>query len=586
MRKLPLVLNLICLPVFADVSAYLDRNTITAQDTVRLTLEADSRIQQEIDFSPLYRNFQFLGSKQLTLSSHAGGDSQYRTRWEVLLRPKSTGEISIPPLQLGLESSENLHLKVLSGAARESGLQGEQVFIEASLDTNEVYQDSQLIYTLRLYHAIELLPDTQLTDPYLPGALIKPLGEQVRFAQQVRGRNYKVIEQRYALFPGKTGTLTLDGPIFEGRARQDNSQIQMQARPLEVAVIPPAYQSARGYWLPATALTLNDDWQTGALPNTAATSLGESLSYSISLTATGLPASRLPSLAPPAGANFTISVDSVELVEDVSEQGLTSRRTEHIVLHPHTAGALTLSPIDITWWDLNTDSARNVALPEHLLQVKPRSPAAEAALAMAMAAAMPQPTADITTAAGTAAENTAINTAAETAASVARLQQALNESRLLIGLLTVISLISSLGWLYTFNHLRQLRREEQQQAQQEEMRRRRKLLMAHQMAEKNTFQALAMACQQNNPAVAKLRLVEWAQNFWPDQHIFNSEDISDAARSQTLDFLILDLEQHVHQDDKALWQGDLLLEAIEKLRDRRPEGYEVAPLPELHFASG
>jgi hypothetical protein len=567
MRKLPLVLNLICLPVFADVSAYLDRNTITAQDTVRLTLEADSRIQQEVDFSPLYRNFQFLGSKQLTLSSHAGGDSQYRTRWEVLLRPKSAGEIAIPPLLLGLESSNSLQLKVLSGAARESGLQGEQVFIEASLDTNEVYQDSQLIYTLRLYHAIDLLPDIQLTDPYLPGALVKPLGEQMRSTQQVRGRNYSVIEQRYALFPGQTGTLTLDGPIFEGRAKHDNSLIQLQARPLEVAVIPPAYQSARGYWLPATALTLKDDWNTRQT-----SSLGESLSYSISLTATGLPASRLPSLAPPAGATFDLSVDSVELVEDVSERGLTSRRTEHVVLHPHSAGTLTLAPIDITWWDLNTDSARNVALPEHPLQVQPRTRATEAALALTPGTASPP--------ARTEVENTAA-----TAASVARLQQALNESRLLIGLLTVISLISSLGWLYTFNHLRQLRQEERQQAQQEEMRRRRKLLMAHQMAEKNTFQALAMACQQNNAAVAKLRLVEWAQNFWPDQHIFNSEDISDAARSQTLDFLILDLEQHVHQDDKAFWQGDLLLEAIEKLRDRRPEGYEEAPLPELHFAS-
>ncbi|WP_020679874.1 BatD family protein [Marinobacterium rhizophilum] len=568
MRKLPLVLNLICLPVFADVSAYLDRNTITAQDTVRLTLEADSRIQQEIDFSPLYRNFQFLGSKQLTLSSHAGGDSQYRTRWEVLLRPKSTGEINIPPLLLGLESSNSLQLKVLSGAARESGLQGEPVFIEASLDTNEVYQNSQLLYRVRLYHAIDLMPDTQLTDPYLPGALVKPLGEQVRTTEQVRGRTYNVIEQRYALFPSQTGTLALDGPIFEGRARHDNSQIQLQARPLEVAVIAPAYQSARGYWLPATALTLEDNWQASQT-----SSLGDSLSYSISMTAIGLPASRLPSLAPPAGTTFDLSVDSVELVEDVSDQGLTSRRTEHIVLRPHTAGALTLPPIDITWWDLNTDSARNVTLPAHPLQIQPRIQPATAALAATPSNAAPAPPSNID------------STAAATAASVLRLQRALNESRLLIGLLTVISLISSLGWLYTFNHLRQLRLEERQQAQQEEMRRRRKLLMAHQMAEKNTFQALAMACQQNNPAVAKMRLVEWAQNFWPDQHIFNSEDISDAARSQTLDFLILDLEQNVHQDDKALWQGDLLLEAIEKLRDRRPEGYEEAPLPELHFAS-
>jgi hypothetical protein len=571
MRKLPLALNLICLPVFADVSAYLDRNTITAQDTVRLTLEADARIQQEVDFSPLYRNFQFLGSKQLTLSSHAGGDSQYRTRWEVLLRPKAAGDIRIPSLQVGSESSNNLQLKVLSGAARESGLQGEPVFIEGTLDTNETYRGSQLIYSVRLYHAVDLLPENELTDPYLPGALIKPLGEQIRYTRQIRGRHYSVIEQRYAIFPEQTGTLTLDGPIFEGQAAHDNSRIQLQARPLEVAVIAPAYLSARGYWLPARNLTLRDDWQPPAAPR-----VGDSLNYSITATAIGLPASRLPPLAPAQGPKFDIRVNSVELSEDVSEQGLISRRTEHVILSPHTEGSLTVPPVDLTWWDLNTDQARNITLPDHSMQIRPQEPPAMEA------APLPGPA--VATAA-TLAAGPIEPASSDPTQSVLRLQQALNESRLLIGLLTVVSLISSLGWLYTFNHLRQLRMEEQQQAQQEEMRRRRKLLMAHQMAEKNTFQALAMACQQNNPEVARLRLVEWAQNFWPDQQIFSSEDISDAARSQTLDFLILDLEQHIYQNDKALWQGDLLLEAIEKLRERRPEGHEDLPMPELHFAS-
>ncbi|MFC6668834.1 BatD family protein [Marinobacterium aestuariivivens] len=174
MRKLPLLLNLICLPVLADVTAYLDRRTITVQDTVRLTLEADDRVQQPVDVSPLYHDFQFLGSKQLTLSSHASGDSRYRTRWEILLRPKSAGELDVPALHIGTESSQALKLKVLNSGASQSGLQGEQAYIESELDAQEVYLGSQLLYTVRLYHAMALSPGAKLTAPYVPGSQIKP----------------------------------------------------------------------------------------------------------------------------------------------------------------------------------------------------------------------------------------------------------------------------------------------------------------------------------------------------------------------------------------------------------------------------
>lgn len=553
MRKLPLVLNLICLPVFADVSAYLDRHTITVQDSVRLTLEADTRVDKEPDFSPLYHDFQFLGSKQLTLSSHAGGGSQYRTRWELLLRPKQAGELTVPAIQVGPASSRILPLRVLSAEARHSGLQDEQVFIEAAIDRPEVYLGGQLLYTVRLYHALKLAPGAQLNAPYLPGGLVKPLGDQSHYSRQVNGRLYDVIEQRYALFPGQTGELTLDGSIFEAHAIQDGSQIELQASPQTVSVLAPAYQSARGYWLPAAKLTLEDDWQP---PKSVRA--GEAVAQTLTLTAIGLPASRLPALAPAGNAELEIRTDSVELREDVTDNGLVSTRIEHLSLIPARSGTLQTPPVDLTWWDVGAGRARNASLSGHALKV----------------AAAPVPTSNAPTPA--AAGPSRLET---------DLQQALNSNRLLIGLLTFISLVSSLGWLYTHHQLRLIRKESRDQAEAEEKRRRHKLLMAHQMAEKNTFQALVMACQQNNANVAKLRLIEWAQNFWPDHQIFSSEDISDAARSQTLDFLILDLEQHLYQDDPKLWQGDLLLEAVEKLRQRRPPGYEETPLAELNYAS-
>ncbi|WP_188860354.1 BatD family protein [Marinobacterium nitratireducens] len=535
------------------MTASLDRRTITVQDRVRLTLETDERAPQSLDFSPLYQDFQFLGSRQLRLSSHASGDSRYRTRWEILLRPKSPGDIEVPRLQVGTQSSRPLSLHVLPSEASNSGTEGEPLFIEAELDRREAYVDSQLIYSVRLYHAQELAPGSQLSPPHLNGGLIKPLGEQQRYNRQVSGRQYEVIEQRFAIFPSKSGEQSLEGPIFEGRSALDGRRLELQAPAREISIAEPAYRSARGYWLPARAVTLEDS----DIPE-AVIEPNQPLAYSITLTATGLPAVRLPDLAPPGTAALDVQVDSIELDEEVGDQGLVSRRTEHLSLIPRSTGTLELPPVDLTWWDLSAGQARNVSLPGRQLLVR---------------------------SAGSEPPRQAFSGLGFEQASLGPgLQQALDKSRLLIALLTLTSLVSSLGWLYTFNHLRLLRRESRRQAQEEELRRHRKLLMAHQMAEKNTFQALAMACQQNNPEVAKLRLIEWAQNFWPDQQIFSGEDISDAARSQALDFLILDLEQHLYLEDD-MWHGDLLLEAIGKLRARRPEGYEDRPAVELPFAS-
>lgn len=118
--------------------------------------------------------------------------------------------------------------------------------------------------------------------------------------------------------------------------------------------------------------------------------------------------------------------------------------------------------------------------------------------------------------------------------------------------------------------------------QQEADRRQRKLLQTNERAERSTFQALAIACRQNSALQARSRLIEWAQNFWPEYHIDGLEAICDAARNQTLDYLILDLEQHLHEATE-LWRGDLLLQSIDSLRRRRPERADNSEdLPLMH----
>lgn len=245
-----------------------------------------------------------------------------------------------------------------------------------------------------------------------------------------------------------------------------------------------------------------------------------------------------------------VEVEHLDLTESMSPFGLVSSRREQISIEPLATGSFTLPPIDLHWWDVDLDRGRHASLPSHSFSVD-APPLIEGS---DDANAAPAP-------AGTD-----------------------NHNRLLITLLTLTCVISSLGWLYSASRLRRFRADNSALQLQEKVRRQRKLLQTNERAERNTFQALAIACRQNSASLAKARLIEWAQNFWPEQNIDSLEAICDAACNQTLDVLILDLEQHLH-DSAELWRGDLLLQSIDSLRRRRPTHPEDAQGPSLQQAS-
>mgnify|MGYP000465541557 CR=1 FL=1 len=51
----------------------LNEFTINENETVLLTVEVDQRSARRPDFSPLNKDFHFLGSKQMSVSSHTNG---------------------------------------------------------------------------------------------------------------------------------------------------------------------------------------------------------------------------------------------------------------------------------------------------------------------------------------------------------------------------------------------------------------------------------------------------------------------------------------------------------------------------------
>ncbi|EQD34976.1 hypothetical protein B2A_12591, partial [mine drainage metagenome] len=123
--------------------------------------------------------------------------------------------------------------------------------------------------------------------------------------------------RRYALFPLRSGTVHLAGPVLDGQVAvtQNTSpwsgffgQLVQSARPIEIhgdpivlSVRPRPPGQRSGDWLPARQVTLSAQWS----PATLRAQAGNPLTVTLHLRATGLTAGQLPNLAhlitPPAG---------------------------------------------------------------------------------------------------------------------------------------------------------------------------------------------------------------------------------------------------------------------------------------------
>jgi len=563
--------TLITLPVQAQVNVSLDHYNISPADTIVLTLEIDQRAAQRPDFSPLTLDFHFLGSKQMTVSSHSNGNNQYTTRWRVLLRPRHSGELQIPVLQINNEQSSPLRLSVTGDSSPAAAINRDS-FVESYIDTNELYISSQLLYSQRLYHRTELPPMANFSEPRIEHANTIVLGETNLYSTKLKGETYQVIEKNYAVFPNRTGQLTIPAATFSAGPGIP----ELQSETFSVDVLPQANQKKKGYWLPSSQVSITDDWQRPDIITPATP-----ITRRITISATGLPAESLPALMPLRNELATIEVTDISLSQEYSNKGVISSRTETIVITPIERGEITLPEIRIPWWNITKDRAEHSVINPIILRVEPGQMNAAEQTQHAPAA--------ITTTATTTEVNVepaiADKFSAKTEPTLSVQPETAN-SNFLTWLLTSIAIISALGWLYSYAalcKLKQRRGPYGTETTDEEIEISEILprhfsdendidydatdLLKAELAERDAFQATLSACEQDMALEARLLMLEWGRLFWPEVEINNSLNLSDICNSKTLDLLLIDMENHIDGTESDHWSGDLLAEALDKIRE-------------------
>ena len=382
LRRL-LIISTLCLGTmvasdsYAALTAKVDRTVLDSNETLRAELRYDGQVfTGEPDFGPLIKDFEVLSNNRQQNYSNVNGKTESYTAWTLELRPKRAGILLIPSLTFKKEVSNAVELRVRAAPSNSSANPGTQpIYTETTVDANTPYVGQQVILTHRLYTSVQLR-DFALSELAIDKAVLHRLGD-TQYQKVINGRNYLVLEVKYAIFPQSEGPLIIPSLRFGAYEVNNRSQFGVfnnrgnqivrdtEPKSLEVTARPP--QASVDGWMPSTSVTMEQRWS-GDIDSVT---VGEPVTRTITIRAEGLSAAQITPLQEPQGNNYRGYPDQPQLDEIVTTNGLTATRIESLALVPNNSGEITLPAVELIWWDTNSNKRRMASLPSITLQVSP-----------------------------------------------------------------------------------------------------------------------------------------------------------------------------------------------------------------------
>ncbi|MBA2079534.1 hypothetical protein PCA_13605 [Rhodanobacter sp. PCA2] len=367
----------------ADVRATLDRGTVQMGETVTLNLHVTggSGSVAMPDLTPLLQDFDILGRSQSSSLSIVNGRSSSELVVGVVLQPRHAGMLTIPALTVAGARTAPLQLQVAPSNPAAAAAMHRSVFMEAQVAPQQAWVGQQLSYVLRLYYSGNITSGA-LDAPQIDGVQLSQVGGDLRYDAERGGRDYHVIERRYALVPQHAGTLAIPAVGFQGQALDPGdpdsffgagAPVSASSPPLTAQIQAPPADWGKAAWLPARALTLTlEGWPDANTP----VRVGQPINLTMKLGATGLPVDTLPALSLPALQGATVYPDQPFTSTANDGPWLVGTRQRAFAVVPEQAGTLTVPATTLRWFDVTSGQPRTAEIPAHSITVLPAAGAA------------------------------------------------------------------------------------------------------------------------------------------------------------------------------------------------------------------
>ena len=534
------------LPVWAAVSANIDKTIASQDDTLNLSLRIDQSGARAPDLTGLEADFYVVGTNQSSRHMYTNGKSESSTEWFIQLIPQHSGRIVIPSFVIEGEPTQPITIQVKpAGASTNNDLQ--PIFIESELNKKSVYVQEQLTYTLRILYAIQIEKAT-LPDPVLLNASFKKIGEN-SFDKSIKGINYRVFERTYAIFPQQVGEMVIPPVLFSAiqstgrqslyRMQQSGTPIRKMSKEHKVTVKPPPTTFRGETWLPALSVDLVETWSR----NPRDLHVGESITRTITTNAQNLLDAQLPPVSFESVAGIKLYPDQGSLQSTENAKGVYSSRIDSTAIIPTREGEIILPAIRLRWWDTASSRSRVAVIPETRLTIKP---ALEDPINISSPRAVDhsqQKPAVITPAPNTTTQNEQL-------------------WKIISGILLALWLLS----LFFYFRLRRKLQHEQAPASQE-------LKPEKMLNEKKAFKQLGKVARGTDLLATRSALVTWAKTYWPDTSINCLDDIKSNTEHASLENQLTQLDAALYgsEDKEKGWSGDSLIGVIKLIRQNKKQ---------------
>jgi hypothetical protein len=369
--RLLLLLSLIwSLSVNATVTASIDRADIELNESFTLELMTDANIDLQPDISVLEKDFHIGQGNQLSNTMITNGQIRRSKTWSYVLMPKRAGQLMIPSISIGTESSNPLIVDVSEPTYSPPG--EAEVFITTEVDYDESYVQAQVLLTVKIYRSVAVRQPA-LRDPVVSGAevLLELAGDDRSYEAVIGGTPYGVIERVIAIYPQESGEIELSPARFEARVLR-NGRITgrkvYESEPLTVTVLPTPPMPANhpdAVWLPARDLQLSENWSRDEAEITA----GEPLTRHVTISALGQLETQIPAVEPPAAAGINVYPDKPELSRNIESGGIRGIRKDQYALIGVRAGTVVLPALEIPWWNVESGEWEVASLPERTINI-------------------------------------------------------------------------------------------------------------------------------------------------------------------------------------------------------------------------
>lgn len=545
------------------LSASVDRDTISLQETLTLTLRFYAQTSDSPDLTLLQKDFDILNTQQSNQMRVINGDMESFTDWRIALAPKRVGTLEIPSFTIEGASSDAIPITVESQSRAPQNASSE-VFVDVKVSKDSAYVQEQILFTIRLYTSVNL-NGAEMTPLELPDALVVDLGEN-QYQTNINGRQHIVVERVYSIFPQHSGELIIPSLTYNvsvrsgqrdpwadpfGNRRSNLLRLRTEEQRVKVNTAPAQFTGQD--WLPAKDLQLTEHWSTERLK------VGEPVTRTITLSAEGLTAGQLTPLSMPAVDGLTFYPDQPQNDDKTSNKGVTGSRIETLAIIPNRSGKFTLPAISVDWWDTDSQEMKTATLPAKTVQV-------EDALGNITPDPVPAPNVD------TPAEITPITTDMPSATTDVRVVNTapvwLITVALVLGLTTLM-----FAWLY-WQARRELR-----------------AIHSFYIAEKTqdhvtetaAWNDLKRAAANKDYPALRTALIHWAQAHWQDPQLQNLQLVAERSNNDALRVQLKKLDEILYRGAAGNdWDSSELIQEINNCRrqkhHRQKQQDSLAPL--------